>query len=207
MTEVQRIRTEGHLARPRNRERVWLEVVAVPANGATIEGHFVRGPLAREGKLVPQPVRIEVYEDRVAAVLARTRTEAHAEAYRKACEVNDHLRAEWIREHKAQVDAQAPHEREQWIDLNCNLRPEQHLVMYGFRDGLPPLESCKVVHPHDERTIDAREWMKLDASKRREWLVDAPTTPENAAHRAGEHIADQIARAIELANRSGGGKR
>lgn len=197
--EVQRIKTEGPRIDPvRNVERLWLEVESAVGGGCSIEGHAVLGHVRDEkGTLVPQKTRIEVYADRLGAVLNRTRTNTHREIYQRAKESAEILTQDWIREHRKEYDGKrSQEEREKFVNLRCMHRPEHELIRMGYRTGLPPLESCKVIHPRNETTMDAFEWQKMPPEKRREWLVDAPITPQNAAQRANENLAHQIAQAI-----------
>lgn len=178
---VQQIKTEGRRIDPvRNIERLWLALTTKAQNGASIEGHLVRPG--------DEPVVIEVYADRLDAVLERTRTAAHREAHAQAVRMHETQAAEERRQRKLPPDAD--------MGVTWNGCPEIHYAILGYRSGLPPLESCEVVHPQTKARMDAREWQRLDAAKQREWLVDAPVTPMNAAQRANEHLADTIAKAI-----------
>lgn len=196
--EVQRIKTEGpRINRLRNVERLWIEVEAV-GNGCSIETHKVLG-VARndDGTFRFQPTRIEIYADRLNAVLGRTRTEKERRAHEMACDLARNQIEEWIRENQKRVDKiLVKEERERMIDLECNIRPEHHYKALGYPTGLPPITTCKVIHPHTYDTIDAFEFAKLSPEKKREWLVGAPVTPENAAVQANEHLAQTIAKAI-----------
>jgi hypothetical protein len=200
--DVQKIKVEGTRIDPvRNVERLWLEVVCAVGNGCGIEGHIVRGHDVREdGSYGPVPTRIEVYADRLGAVLERVRTDAHRMIHERAAESAQILTDQWIREKgpafKRMLDTKSPEERARIVGLQCNIRPEIEYARLGYRTGIPPLESCHVVSPKTGKTIDAREFQKLPHDKQREWLVDAPMTPTNAAQRANENLAHQIAQAI-----------
>lgn len=198
MSEVKRIKTEGRRVDvPRNIERLWLELEAV-GSGCSVEGHRVLGEVRNDdGTFSRQPSQIEIYADRLGAVLSRTRTDRDRQKYEQARESARILTDEWIEENKAAVNAKKnKEERERFIHLKCNIRPEHELARMGYRTGMPPLESCKIVHPQTYTTMDAREWQKLPADQRAEWFVEAPITPQNATQRANENLAMQIARAM-----------
>lgn len=179
--DVQRIQTEGkRIDDVRNVERLWLAVSTKSENGCTIEGHLVR-PSA-------DPVRIEVYADRLGRVLERTRTEAHQQAYAQAVRMHETALVE------ERVQRKLPPGTD--LGVTWNGCPEIHLAILGYRTGLPPLETCEVIRPDTGATMDARAFAALPADKQREWLVDAPVTPINAAQRANKHLADTIARAL-----------
>lgn len=176
--EVQRIKTEGtRIDPPRNVERLWLAVSTKSNSGAVVAGqHIAPG----------EPRVIEVYVDRLPAVLERTKTDAHRQAYEQAVRMHEVQAAEERKRRKLPPDAD--------LGITWNGCPEIHLGLLGYRDGLPPLESCEVVHPQSGERMDARAWQQLDEAKRRDWLVDAPQTPQNAAQRANEHLAATMER-------------
>jgi hypothetical protein len=198
--DVLKIATEGRRIDPvRNVERLWLEVTA-HGNGCSIEGHRVAGTEVTDTGPAFVPTRIEIYEDHLDAVLERVRTEAHRAAYQAAeidC-VNE--TQNWIdakgREYRRRLESKAPHDRARMLHMECNLRPAHFLAAKGYRTGIPPLESCHVIHPRTGAKIDAREFQKLDVEKRREWIVDAPATPQNQSQRANEHLAETLERVL-----------
>lgn len=206
--EVKRIKTEGTRINPlRNVERLLIEVEAV-GNGCSVEGHKVLGEVRNDdGTFRRQPTRIEIYVDRLTAVLARTRTDKERRVYERACESHQELLRQWMEDpdnRKRIAACKSKEERERFIHYEYSLRPEHELKGLGYPHGLPPIESCKVIHPGDlDKTIDAREWQKLPAEQRAEWLVEAPITPQNASQRATEsnarsieHMAAEIAKAV-----------
>ncbi len=192
--EVQTIKTEGKRIDPvRDVERLWLEVEAV-GNGCSIEGYAVPGEIRNDdGTTTRQRVRVEVYADRLGAVLARTREEKHREAWRRACESAEILTNEWINEHRKEYEAKKSQgKHHDFVRHGCNHRPSIELSRLGYRTGLPPLDVCNVVHPKTGATMDAREWAKLDANKRGEWMLPAYVTPGNAQARSGDGIRDAL---------------
>lgn len=196
--EIQRIQIEGaRIDRVRNMHRMIVEVDAVPAGGVDVQGRRVIGT-----------GRVEIYADRLDAVLAEVRTERHQVAYQAAKEAAERTTDEWKRENRKAL-SQFPTEeaRAKYVALNCNVRPEQYLNLFGFRTGLPPLASCRVVHPVTEETVDAREWAKLPADKRSAWLIEPPATPETANAIAVNSIAAAIAAALGAQNEKNGNRR
>lgn len=186
--DVQRIKTEGTRIDPvRNVERLWLALTTRAQNGASIAGHLV--------KPGDKPTVIEVYADRLDAVLERVRTDAHREAYAQAVRMHETAAAEERKRRKVPPDTD--------LGVTWNGCPEIHLGVLGYRTGLPPIETCEVVHPQTLETMDAREWQRLPEDKRRAWLVEAPSTPQNAAQRANEHLADTLARVFSRMQSSG----
>lgn len=189
--EVKRIKTEGpRMDATRNVERLWLEVEAV-GGGCSVEGHRVLGETRNDdGTLTRQPTLIEIYVDRLPAVIARTRTDKERRVWQQACESAQMLIDEWKRENaKVIASKRSQEERDRYVYLHCNVHASQQLAQFGYRTGLPPLDSCKVVHPENtSRTMDVREWQKLPADQRAEWLVDAPITAQNATQRAHEGL-------------------
>jgi hypothetical protein len=203
MSEIQKIRTEGRrIDPPRNVERIYIEVEAV-GNGCTVEGRKALGVVRNDdGTFTRQPTRIEIYVDRLNAVLGRTRTDKERRAYQMAVEAHGEQMKQWMEEHKAHIAAKkTKEERERWIHITCNLRPEHNLAMLGYPRGLPPLESCKVIHPQSMDTMDAREWLKLPAERRAEWLVEPPLTPTNAGQRSAEQMANAMVQALRAIER------
>jgi len=179
--EVQRIKTEGKRIDPvRNIERLWLALTTKSANGSTVEGHLIKSGT--------EPTMIEVYADRLPHVLERVRTDAHRRAYEMAVEMHKTAHAEECRRRKVAAGTD--------LGTSWNGCPEIHLGLLGYRTGIPPIETCEVVHPRTKARVDAREFLTLPPEKQREWLVDAPVTPENAAQRANEHLAETIARVL-----------
>lgn len=223
-TDVLTIKTEGRRIDPvRNQERLWLEVGTTSSNGCSVEGHRIPAAEARDlepgearfpwevKRWEPVPVVIEVYADRLGAVLERTRTKAHETLYERACEQAASLTEDWIREKRKEYEArQTDEERAKFVFANCNHRPEHELVRMNYRSGLPPLVFCRVVNPSDRgQVVDAFDFAELDdaafekkhKARKRDFVVDAPSTPMNAAQRANEHLADVLERAL---SRSGG---
>lgn len=217
--DVLRISTEGQRIDPvRNVERLWLEVGTTSVNGCSVEGHRVPGAVARaigddeerfpweKNRFEAVPAVIEVYRDRLGAVLQRTRTRAHDAQLERANEQALVLTNEWIREHRAAYEARlTPQDKAAFVYANCNHRPEHEFGRLGFRTGLPPLMFCRVVNPAAPETkVDAFEFHELEEEafekrfrlRKRDFFVDAPTTPMNAAQRANEHLAHTIADAL-----------
>lgn len=181
--EVQRIKTEGRrIDDVRTVERLWLALTTKSENGCTIQGHLVRPG--------PEPVRIEIYADRLGAVLERVRTDAHRAAYAQAVKMHEAARDEecHARDLKPGSD----------LGMKWNGAPELHLGILGYRSGLPPLETCEVVHPRTGATMDARAWHVLPDEQQREWLVDAPVTPLNASQLAAESMAETLKNAFAV---------
>lgn len=198
MDNLQRIKTEGPRINPlRNVERLWLEVEAV-GNGCSVETHKVLGEVRNDdGTTRRQVTRIEIYADRLNAVLTRTRTDKERRVWEQACESAQFLRDEWLRKNHAAIAAKKnAEERARFIHYEYSLTPAHELPRFGYPTGLPPIEVCKVIHPHTLEAMDAREWLKMPAEKRAEWHVSAPITPENAAQRSNENLAQQIGKAI-----------
>lgn len=202
--EVLTIRTEGSRCDPpRNVRRLRLEVLTNSSNGATIEGRWVRGwTKTTEGMKPPEPWQIDVYEDRLPAVLERTRTEEHRRKHKLAEELSEHARQDWINEHRAEVEGKPEAKRAEFVDrMGINLQPEHHYRLVGLPSGLPPLEYCKVVHPTTGEAMDGFEFAKLDRAKRDAWMMAAPRTVENATELAADKqanvIADAIARVLD----------
>src|SRR5690349_1706612 len=98
--EVQRIQTEAAVGRridpPRNVERLWLEVEAV-GNGCSLEGHNIKGmePDGAGGFRFVQ-TRVEIYVDRLDAVLERVRTDAHRDVWKRAEEAATFQIENWL---------------------------------------------------------------------------------------------------------------
>lgn len=195
---VQKIPTEGdRIDRVRNAHRLYIEVDAVPVNGTIVQGHRVLGT-----------GRVEIYADRLDAVLADVRTEEHARVHLMASEVAERARVVWREQNADRLRKIASaEERAAYEHLNCNEVPELYYHHFGARYGLPPLRSCHVVHPETDETMDARAWLAMPAEKRAEWLVEPPITPENANTVASKSIADAIAKAlaVAMAERNNGG--
>jgi hypothetical protein len=189
--------------RVRDVERLWLEVEAV-GGGSRVEGHRVLGVKRNDdGTFSGQPTRIEIYIDRLGAVLSRTRTDKERRVHEMAVMACDEQRKQWMEENKAAISAKrSKEERDRWIDINCMFRPELEYPRLGYRTGLPPLESCKVLHPQTGDSMDAFEWRKLPAEQRREWLVDAPKTADNANSRSADALAQAIAKAFANQNQA-----
>lgn len=206
--DVQKIKVEGSRIDPvRNVERLWLEVVAAVGNGCGIEGHMIRGHERRDdGTFGPVPTRIEIYADRLDAVLERVRTDAHRMIHERAVESARILTEDWIRQKgpafKRMLDGKPPEERARIVSLQCNIRPEIEYQRLGYRTGLPPLESCHIVHPKSGEKVEAHAYRSMPRDKQREYFVEAPMTPTNAAQRANEHLADAIERALSRVNRN-----
>ncbi len=190
---VKRIRTETVRAgsrefKPnvRNKRRIVLELDVIPQNGSTIEERYVQGV-----------DRIEVYEDRIPAVL-RYLVPAQLNEIRAFCErTAEGHRREWLavpsnrkalERHLARFDeSEREHERDAYLNLKCNIRPEQYVVLYDerFRTGLGKLRTVKVVALDGETTCTPEEFFELeDEAKDREWFMAPPATVENSAERA-----------------------
>lgn len=189
--EVQTIKTEAGIGekidRVRDVERLYLEVEAV-GNGCGIEGYKIPGETKNEdGTLSRQRVRIEIYADRLGFVLSRTREDKHRRAWEQAEESARILTDEWIREHKAEYNRKKElGKHHEYVRLGSPHHASIELTRLGYRTGIPPLDVCNVVHPKTGATMDAREFSKLDADKRREWTLPAYTTHGNAQARQGE---------------------
>ena len=223
MTDVLTIPTESNglkkIDPPRNMERLWLEVGTTSVNGCTIENHHVPGAKLREPKdgdellpwqthvVEPVPVVIEVYADRLTRVLERTRGKMHEAAYASAVDLAKGQVESWERENKAWLDSiDSAEARAKYVRIHCNHRPEHHLAFLGVRGGMPPLVFCKVVDPKNrKRKIDAFDFANLDDDEffkkhkatKASFMVEAPPTPYNAAQRANENLAQQLAEALK----------
>lgn len=184
--DLQRINLESR-DKPRNVGRLVIHVASSAVNGSMVQGYRI----PREG------AKVEIYVDRLPLVLERVRTQAHRDAYQRARETYQHLRAEWIKEHQRAYDKKPEHERERWVDLKLNIRPEHEL--HRLKQKMPALEYCLVEHPQTGDTMDAFEWQKLPAEQRAGWLVEPPVTTENAAARSNaavEQLAALVTRSL-----------
>lgn len=214
--EVKRLRTEpvrvgAREFRPtiHNKRRIVLEVDVIPQNGSTIEERYVSGV-----------DRLEVYEDRIHAVL-RYLVPAQLNEIRAYCErTAEGHRREWLavpanrkaleqhlrRECPPPTGAMSPGEletydrrvedvRREYLDLKCNIRPEQYVVLYDekYRTGLGKLRRVSVVALDGETTCTPEEFFELDEeTKARDWFMPAPATVENSAQRATEPLTHAL---------------
>lgn len=196
--DIQRIPTEGARIPPlRNISRVVLEVTT-DLPGTQIEGHPIRVQLAEGGARLLTTARVEVYVDRLPSVLAMLRLPEHDRVYAMAVEMNDRLVSQWIEGEKVAMRGMTAEERKRYIDEHCNLVPNQQLGLLGYRAGLPPLRSVKLVNQHDELvTVDAADYAALSADEQSEYLIAPPQTSENAMERATRILAEVLARATE----------
>lgn len=231
MADVLTIPTESTAGKKidpvRNMERLWLEVGTTSANGCSIENHRVPGANLRKLRddeprdpwqthaTEPVPVVIEVYADRLDAVLARTRTRMHEATYQTARDIALGRVKNWERENKARLDSiTSPEERAKHVRIHCNFRPEHEYAALQLHGGMPPLAFCRVVNPKDRnKKADAFDFLepvdddspgltdeaffKKYKARKADFMVEAPPTPFNAAQRANENLAQQLAAALK----------
>lgn len=184
--ETLTIAAEGkNIDTPRDMTRLLLEVETESMNGCDIEGHY-----CRRGK-----TRIEVYSDRLDAVMKRVRNAQHLEALRVAEGIAAEMQQRWLEEtqgrnlprlneeQRAKLIAEAcPHTR--WTVLDQ--------TMPGMKGGMPPLTSIAIVdrdgiaHPIEDCQIDPKLFLR-----------DPPATIENRARMVAQQQADAFAAGME----------
>lgn len=194
---VSRIQLPGSGLRadaPRNVARIFVQVSTLSANGCTIEGHLVR-PGA--------PVRIEVYVDRLPHVLERVQTDEHRAVLAQATAAAERRNTLWRESPQVapMLARMSADERETYLRFNGPgsggpIQPAHVLNELGYRTGLPPLETCLVVHAQTGATMDARAWLALPRTEREEWVLDPPKTLDNEADRMTAVFAAAVANAL-----------
>lgn len=223
--DIKRIQTEsrdGRIDRVRNKHRLWLEVASHSQNGSTVGPHAVSGPeftqLSEDAERLPWqthsaklvPTRVEIYEDHLRDVLAKTRTPEDKAVLEAATDQAVSLTKDWIREHQREYDAcGSEFDKAKMVYFRCQRRPEHELVRFGRRTGMPPLEYCWLIHPDDpERTIDARDYAELDdatfrkkhKSDKASWRVAPPESPMSlveAQIKGNQALADAILQVVK----------
>lgn len=188
--EVQRIKLEGRgIDVPRNKRRLFVEA-STKAKGVTVAGHQVK----------PGTERIEIYEDALPSVMARTRSKEQRMAYKQASKICDNQTQAWLKANADEFDGMDPEspEYKQKLSAMCNHRPEHFLELVdpSLRTGLPPIRSLKVVTPDGSEAVDVFDFVALEASEQERFYLDPPTTSDNAQERAAESLAKTLADAL-----------
>lgn len=215
--ELLRIKVEGVVGRdidpPRDQGLVVLEVATDSMNGTGIEGHHVPPPHVKDGEKIPRPARIEVYYDRVAHVLTRTRTKEDLDALEMAKGISTVARQRWLDEEIRPSQQERmklepsqlgrANALEDFLHLRCPINEWTVLseTMPKHRTGLPPLLFCRAVDlagaAHDMGELEKRP---------QDFLRPAPPTPSNQTRLAADHQANVIASALStVLERTGGG--
>lgn len=186
-----------------------IEGTALPAPDYapwSVEDLDLEQPWIQQIKCTLVPVTLEIYADRLSPVLERVRTKEHEQIWKIACKSAKALRVEWFRDNKKRFKSLPPDMKATQQHLRCNIRPEQQLVLLGYRNGLPPLAFCKVVHPQTHDRMDAFEFRRLlnddEAAEEAgfdadEWHIAAPHTASNAGQRANDGLNAALERATE----------
>jgi hypothetical protein len=203
--KIQRIRTERHPNETsfqlRNRPRVVLEVDVIPQNGKILLGRFC--PMGTS--------RLEVYEDEIEVVLAKVKTKQAAEALILAATLCKGYREEWANENSTRrrdLAKMSTEDREEYIDLNANLRPEMFVGLASageFRTMVGAVNSVRVVATDEVSMLTVPEFRELsDEERNTKWLIEPPATMANSAERAAGPIAKAFADVLrELKLQSG----
>jgi len=189
---------------PRDVQRLVLEVATDSMNGTGIEGHYLPAPAVVDCQRVHKTVRIEVYADRLNAVLARVRGPKDHEALRLAKEMAPSVRQRWLddeispsrqaklrNEPSTQGFADALEQHMHW-KCPVNEWTLLHEVFPEHRHRLPPLLFCRVVD-RDGVACDMGEFDR----RPQDFLHAAPPTTENRTRLAADHQAKVIAEAMQ----------
>lgn len=192
---------------PRNVPRLVLATSTLSGNGVNVEGHRVDGPTIdaptrdahgkpltrlelRQARRAATPVQvetlIEVYVDRLTAVIARTRTDEHHRVHETAVRMHDEARQMECRARGLPLDTD--------LDVSWCGAPELHYPVLGYRTGLPPLTKLEVVHPRDGRRITPEAFLAMPVEEREDFMLRAPSSHENA----NDKLAETIARVLSL---------
>jgi len=196
---TKRIPLEGKVNKPRPKPRIVLEVEHEIA--LTSEGHYLGAKVIPGTSTCEHTVsRLEIYEDRLADLVATQYRDAKAveaiEGAEKMCAF--HV-AEWQREHTSSFRGMDERERAKYTAEHCLLWPGQYLAGFGYRTGVPNLLSVRVVSQTDEsKTVSVEDFQTMDNEARAEFVGSAPPTQDNALDRTGTMIAEALARAMAI---------
>lgn len=187
--EVQRIRTDLPGRKPRNVNRVVLEVEVTTQNGTAVGPHRAKQGISR----------VEVYADHLPKVAAKTQSEEHRRAYEAAKAQAQYHTDQWCAERGKAKRGKSETEWREYVERHCNFRPEQYLPIMGYPDGMPPISRCDVVSVDGLTTVPLADFLKLSRDEQRPFLGEPPETLEGARVAQTDAI-QQIAQAFAMAN-------